>query len=69
MDITFMLFLPVLSTALYGATGITVFDNDVHIPGWKSNGICSVAKYWKNGVPVNFGNAALNSSGNAIVVR
>ena len=69
MDIPFTLFLFVLSTASSGAGNIAIFDNDVYVPGWESNGTYSVAKYRENGVPVNLDNAVLNSSGNAIAVR
>jgi hypothetical protein len=69
MDISFTVFLLVLSTAWSAATGIVIFDNDVYVSGWESNGTYSVAKYWKNGVPATLGNAVLNSSGNAIIVR
>lgn len=58
-----------LSTASSSATGISVFDNDIYVSGWESNGTTNVAKYWKNGTAVTLGNGTFQSAGNAVLVR
>jgi len=50
------------------ATGIAVVGNDIYVSGTGLNGVTSVAKYWKNGVPVNLSNGEHNVFATSIFV-
>jgi hypothetical protein len=59
------------------ANSITVSGSDVYVAGWENNveitspalaNVFSVAKYWKNGIPVNLTDGTSNAKANSIIV-
>ena len=50
------------------ATGIAIIGNDIYVSGAGLNGSTSVAKYWKNGVPVELSNGVSNTAATSIFV-
>ena len=41
---------------------------DVYVAGVENNGVFDVAKYWKNGIPVDLSDGSSQASANSIVV-
>ncbi|MGN7890425.1 hypothetical protein [Dyadobacter sp. 22481] len=50
------------------ASGITIVGSDIYVSGTGLNGLTNVAKYWKNGVPVDLTNGMLNNITTSIFV-
>ncbi|MCE7072188.1 hypothetical protein LZG74_17870 [Dyadobacter sp. CY327] len=50
------------------ATGITIIGNDIYVSGAGLNGVTSIAKYWKNGAPIELSDGTKNATTTSIFV-